>query len=437
MVGFDGMRAVVAPGRGIVLRFPGLVCLIPDADSTGLDELVSICVSVAAEAPDAPARPLARKLAAWLASADDAPEFGTLAAAGSRVGVFLHGGACAVLGDERISGADSAAWTDRLITAPDVPLALRRADEESAKDEDGVLDLQLGVVPGGGVILVPTDHALRARPPISAAPARKRVSAEVPGDGEPIRPRSAVEKGLAGVPDEQPTPHELPVPDEVPGVDIPGAGEPPSLRPPKRAAAIFGIAPKERARPPLDAGAVESGTQLIRGRASPAPQKAPVKSDDRAQARGFLCSRNHLNDPRNQFCIICGIRMDERTGVAVLGTRPPLGLLVFDDGATFTVDADYLLGRTPEADPRVRSGALRPLTVQDPDSQVSRGHLVIKLDGWDVTAIDESRNGTLVARPTEQSWSRLPSRQPLRLVPGTRIRVGGRSFIFESPSGVR
>ena len=33
--------------------------------------------------------------------------------------------------------------------------------------------------------------------------------------------------------------------------------------------------------------------------------------------------------------------------------RPPLGLLVFDDGSTYTVDAEYLIGRMPEADPRV------------------------------------------------------------------------------------
>jgi hypothetical protein len=68
---------------------------------------------------------------------------------------------------------------------------------------------------------------------------------------------------------------------------------------------------------------------------------------------------------------------------------------------------------------------------------VSRGHLVIKVDGWDVTAVDESRNGTFVAGPAEREWSRLPPHRPLRLLPGTRVRVGGRCFVFESASGVR
>ena len=34
-----------------------------------------------------------------------------------------------------------------------------------------------------------------------------------------------------------------------------------------------------------------------------------------------------------------GIRRNERTGELGFGPRPPLGLLVFDDGATYTVDA--------------------------------------------------------------------------------------------------
>ena len=114
-----------------------------------------------------------------------------------------------------------------------------------------------------------------------------------------------------------------------------------------------------------------------------------------------------------------------------------MGVLVFDDGSTYIVDADYLLGRMPETDPRVVGGELRALPVEDPEAQLSRGHLVIKVDGWDVTAIDESRNGTLVAGPAEQAWSRLTPRRPLRLLPGTRVRVGGRSFVFESPSGLR
>lgn len=215
-----------------------------------------------------------------------------------------------------------------------------------------------------------------------------------------------------------------------------------------RISPILGVGPDEPPRAPLDAGAVPhppwpaqegtNGAAAVGAGVAGAPAQ-PGQDGGVAvpMAAGFRCARDHLNDPRNHFCVICGIRMSARTGVVEVGPRPPLGLLVFDDGSTYTLDADYLLGRMPESDPRVVGGELRPLPVDDPEAQLSRGHLVIRLEGWDVTAIDESTNGTLVAHASDQAWSRLTPRTPLRLLPGTRVRVGGRSFVFESPSGVR
>jgi hypothetical protein len=48
-----------------------------------------------------------------------------------------------------------------------------------------------------------------------------------------------------------------------------------------------------------------------------------------------------------------------------------------------------------------------------------------------------SRNGTYVAAPGTTSWTQVPSGQSHKLVPGTRVRMGGRTMVFESPSGVR
>jgi hypothetical protein len=118
--------------------------------------------------------------------------------------------------------------------------------------------------------------------------------------------------------------------------------------------------------------------------------------------------------------------------------RPPVGLLVFDDGATYTVDAEYLMGRMPEADPRVASGALRSLALEDSSGAVSRVHAQIVLNGWEALLVDVgSRNGTFVSPPGEQGWTQLPAGETHLLVPGTRVRIGGRSFQFEAPSGTR
>ncbi|WP_214408369.1 FHA domain-containing protein, partial [Pseudonocardia lacus] len=183
-------------------------------------------------------------------------------------------------------------------------------------------------------------------------------------------------------------------------------------------------------RPPLDVGAPVGSPA--------AAQENATTVFEQPKAQGHLCARGHLNDPRSHFCVLCGIRMNERTGVLVVGTRPPLGLLVFDDGSTYTVDAEYLVGRMPEADQRVRSGVLRAIIIEDRSGSVSRVHAEVRLNGWDVMLVDSgSRNGTYISEPGESGWTPLPPHQTRRMVPGTKVRLGARTFVFESPSGVR
>jgi pSer/pThr/pTyr-binding forkhead associated (FHA) protein len=130
--------------------------------------------------------------------------------------------------------------------------------------------------------------------------------------------------------------------------------------------------------------------------------------------------------------------MNERTGVLVVDERPPLGLLVFDDGVTHTVDTGYLLGREPDGDARVRAGALRPIALEDRSGAMSRVHAEIRLENWDVVLTDSgSSNGTFIAEPGMQVWTMLGPSRPYRLAPGVRVRLGQRTFTFETPSGVR
>jgi hypothetical protein len=192
-----------------------------------------------------------------------------------------------------------------------------------------------------------------------------------------------------------------------------------------RSERILGVAPGDADRPALDDGPATGGL-------------AVDDRQDGQQVRGYLCPQGHLNDPRVEFCGLCGMRLEEQSGPPTPGPRPSLGLLVFDDGATYTVDAEYLMGRMPEADARVTSGGLRPLALEDTSGAVSRVHAQIVVDGWDALIVDAgSRNGTFVSPPGEQVWTQLPAGETHRLVPGTRVRIGGRSFQFELPAGGR
>jgi hypothetical protein len=152
--------------------------------------------------------------------------------------------------------------------------------------------------------------------------------------------------------------------------------------------------------------------------------------------RGVYCKNGHFDDPRALFCVVCGINMVQQTPVLTEGPRPPLGVLVLDDGSAFQLDADYVLGREPTHDPDVDSGRLRGIVLSDQDTSVSRAHARIELRQWDVVLIDNgSANGTYVAEENEESWTPLPPGKPHVLTSGSRIRLGSRTLAFSSYRG--
>ena len=205
------------------------------------------------------------------------------------------------------------------------------------------------------------------------------------------------------------------------------------------------------ARPPAVEGtATTPGPLFVEGSEAPpdGSERIPAPADPEAEEtpgrrrgpriRGYRCENGHLNDPRSPSCRECGAPIDERVGGLVAGSRPALGTLVFDDGGAHLVDGGYLVGRTPNVDERVRTGELRPIVVDDQTGSVSPAHAEIRVSGWDVLVIDNgSGNGTDVSGPDEGQWTTLPPRRSRRLLPGTRVRLGARVFVFESSSTVR
>jgi hypothetical protein len=180
--------------------------------------------------------------------------------------------------------------------------------------------------------------------------------------------------------------------------------------------------------------------------AEPEPEREPLPiasataaipvvatSDGGTTVQGIACSRQHFNDPAAVYCAICGISMVHQTHNLVPGIRPPLGVLVLDDGAVHTVDRDYVLGREPDDAPEVTSGAATALTLDDPDVTMSRVHSRLQLIGWEAQLVDAgSANGTYVAKAGAADWTRLQPGEISVLLPGTRIALGGRTMVFDS-----
>jgi hypothetical protein len=161
-----------------------------------------------------------------------------------------------------------------------------------------------------------------------------------------------------------------------------------------------------------------------------APPVAPV--DPRPKVLGVHCKNDHFNDPDLRYCQVCGISMAQQTLIRHEGPRPPLGVLLFDDGMTFRLDTDYLVGRDPALDPGVVAGTARPLRVIDPQNQVSRAHLRIALVGWQVQLVDQSANGTWLRLPGQDQPGRVNRGQAVTLKPGAQIHLGQRWFRYES-----
>ena len=477
---FDQVSVAVAPGDDLVVRLPGILLVVavdsvdapapvspklggwgatpapsapamPAAD-VHVGELVDLCRRVSSGGSRAPGRRLHDELRTWLPTVSDLPSFAVAAATEEGLAVALVGDGAAEVPDLglRLTSADGeqklpdgSPFLDRLVDWP--PAALRlSAGGQLTTTPHPLADLESGSVPGAAAVLSPA-AAPAPTPALDAPSPTTMVRLPAPGSLLP-QPGASTPPLAGGALPPPPPPRRAPsrqaaqpVEDDHSGHDHAGhahaepaapvpppAPEPMELPAPVLSASLLAEPEEEEEREPLP---VISSEQ---------PPAALVQEpeDTRPKVKGFLCSRGHLNDPRVLFCNLCGIRMAEKTGVFIEGVRPPLGLLVFDNGATVSMDADYLLGREPETDPRVQSGELRPLLVIDQTGGVSRHHAEIRLEGWDVLLLDTgSANGTLVAPQGAPQWSSLVPGQPVRLTPGMAVRMGSRQFAFESPHG--
>lgn len=162
----------------------------------------------------------------------------------------------------------------------------------------------------------------------------------------------------------------------------------------------------------------------------------PASDRPAVVVEGVLCASEHFNDPEARACRQCGMGLDQQPRSVLRRQRPPLGVLVFDDGTRVTLDGDYVLGREPVLDFDVMAGRARPLRISDPEGTVSRLHLRVSLVGWQVEVSDlGSANGSVLRAPGEDRT--LAPFEPIVLEPGTRIGIGHRSMQYLAYQGVR
>ena len=430
----DALRVEVRPGDGLVARFRDVVlAVMPGGVATRVaGEIVEICRSVSGA--ETPGRLLGRRLVGVLFESDpaDAPAFCALARTEDGISLFLHGDVDAVIlrhgEQQRLSGRDVTTWVDQIIRTPFD--ALWTGSEAPDLGTDARFDLVEGVVPGGGVVLATRERALAGETPPKGDTTAMVASGDASASSAPRTPQSSV--APEAVPAVGASASAVAAP-AVPPVEPVEPGAPAAVGPVQTQAGarlrfetVSLLGARAEPRQPLPIVGAQAANASRRDGAAPAGDEPPIVD-------GILCKRDHFNSPEALYCSVCGISMVQETHNIVRRPRPPLGVIVLDDGTTYSLDADYVIGRQPGGEERVASGRARPLVLQDQEQSVSRVHAEIRLDEWDVLVSDRgSANGTFVYPPDATEWIRLGADTPVRLRPGTHVSIGRRTFVYDS-----
>ena len=172
---------------------------------------------------------------------------------------------------------------------------------------------------------------------------------------------------------------------------------------------------------------------LVPAAAPAVAQPAPARVGP-VMVLGVNCSQGHHNHPDAIYCSQCGTKMGvHHTTALINGPRPPLGVLVVDDGSTYSLNKDLVIGREPTSHDDVIAGTASPMILTDDTLSLSRKHARVVLDDWSVAVQDlNSSNGTYMLRSGQtEAWAKLESGSTASLEPGDRLRVGGRIIQVE------
>lgn len=110
-----------------------------------------------------------------------------------------------------------------------------------------------------------------------------------------------------------------------------------------------------------------------------------------------LCAAGHVNAPGTDACATCGAAVD--TGSAAQRRRPEIAVAVLPSGERIPLGRGVVLGRRPRSR-RAEDGRVpRLVTVESPSEDISRSHVELRVEDWNLVAEDlSSTNGTLLLR---------------------------------------
>lgn len=426
MTDIDLHPGVIHPGSGVVARWPGVVAVIP-ADPAHQTAVENMFAELGSDPDPADVVRAIRELTIDQSTLTSAAYL--MAATGGPMALAHGQSEILVDGEVVLSGGDSGPNEQQITSGDRLTL---RASGAGAAAPSAPFDLRRGVAPGAGISLgsagLPTT-GLTVPPPLEPQTANTPGVAIAP-DQEPAKIEAPFRSVLLFGVEAPPTAPSsadrppLPVAQRRPRLDVPTADGPAGSTghpTPAHRALDITVPPEPAAPPAVGIPTAESIPEVA--------QPADAIGDGVA-VQGIVCSRDHFNNPAAAFCMVCGISMVHVTHNLVPGPRPTLGFVVFDDGSTFGLDRNYVVGREPGdvVDPHTA-----PLTVQDNNETLSRRHAEIRLIEWLVHIVDlNSTNGTFIWDAQYERWNQITPNQAVPLSPGDTVALGRRTFVFES-----
>lgn len=136
-----------------------------------------------------------------------------------------------------------------------------------------------------------------------------------------------------------------------------------------------------------------------------------IRPSDAVLVGGVTSRAGYLSHPQARYCHRTGQRLEGRVGPPVTGPRPPLGVLCVDDGASWPLTGDLVVGRDPRRHHLVTDGTAESFLLDDGSGELSRVHLLVTLRDWDIRVADlGSSNGPGCGPATTgpgYDWSRV------------------------------
>ena len=377
-------RLVPGPGAdGWLARLPGAVVWVP-ASGQDAGELISACLAAISPTD------LLGRVGSRLADPQAAtwPPFAIVAARGLDLVAVVHGPVELIAdqdGEQKrlFGGEDVGSWLNRLLKDA------RSLRAGTVGSDEGLADLREGVIRASGFVLAP--------PGLSTA---LRQTSYQPKEQTSYQPKETVQEV------------------RVPEAESPTVLDRPTLSPEDDVTIVD--------QDELGTGLLATGGDVLSG----LPEQLVMSRE--VPVLGVCCPRDHLNDPRDDFCRVCGLPLVPGAP-EVEGPRPPLGRLTWDNGEVHELLGAALVGRDVGLDGAVISGELAALVPAGQNDSMSRVHAELRPDGWDVVVIDRgSTNGTFIWDEPSKAWQRLPPDEPHVVKPGSVLAFGERTATFEA-----